>query len=125
MIVLDTSVLIDALTGPQRSAPALRGAIEAGERLLLPGLVVYEWLRGPRIEAELAAQQALLPSEQALPFGPAEAAAAADLYRAVDEPRGREVDIAIAAHGVVRGAGVWTLNVDDFADLPGVDLFRS
>jgi len=125
VIVLDTSVLIDALTGPQRSAPALRRAIEAGERLLLPAIVAYEWLRGPRIEAELAAQEALLPSEQALPFGPAEAAAAADLYGAVDEPRGREVDIAIAAHGVVLGAGVWTLNVDDFADLSGVDLFKS
>ena len=51
MIVLDTSVLVDALTGPRRSAPALRRAIESGERLLLSSLVLYEWLRGPRLRS--------------------------------------------------------------------------
>lgn len=122
MIVLDTSVLIDALSGPRRSAPALRDAIERGERMLLPALVLYEWLRGPRLDEELAAQEALLPSEQALPFGPAEAAAAAGLYTAVATPRGRELDLAIAAHAVVRGAALWTLNRSDFEDLPGLAL---
>ena len=125
MIVLDTSLLIDALTGPRRSAAAMRAALEAGERFLLPSLVLYEWLRGPRIAEELAAQEALLPGEGALAFGPAEAAAATDLYRAVEEPRGREVDIAIAAHGLVRDVAVWTLNVADFDDLPGVELFAA
>ncbi len=125
MIVVDTSLLIDALTGPRRSAPGLRAAVDAGERLLLPSLVLYEWLRGPRIEEELAAQEALLPAEQALVFGPDEAAAAARLYGAVEEARGREVDIAIAAHGLVRGARIWTLNVADFEDLPGAELFGS
>ena len=48
MIHLDTSVLVDALTGPKRSAPRLRGAIESGERVLLTALVLYEWLRGHR-----------------------------------------------------------------------------
>lgn len=123
MIVIDTSALIDALTGPRRSASDLRSAIEAGERLLLPALVLYEWLRGPRIAAELAAQEALLPSEAALGFGPQEADLAAQLYESIEDPRGREVDIAIAAHGLSRGASVWTLNRADFADLPGVDLF--
>lgn len=122
MIVLDTSVLIDALSGPRRSAPALRDAIERGERMLLPALVLYEWLRGPRLDEELAAQEALLPSEQAQPFGPAEAAAAAGLYTAVATPRGRELDLAIAAHAVVRGAALWTLNRSDFEDLPGLAL---
>ncbi|HET6829890.1 MAG TPA: type II toxin-antitoxin system VapC family toxin [Solirubrobacterales bacterium] len=123
MIVVDTSVLIDALTGPRRSAAAWRDAVEAGERMLLPALVLYEWLRGPRGPEELAAQDALLPTDDALPFGPAEAAAATKLYRAVDEPRGREVDIAIAAHALVREVPVWTLNIADFEDLPGVGLF--
>ena len=44
MIVLDTSVLVNALSGPRRSAPALRRAIDRGERILLPSLVLYEWL---------------------------------------------------------------------------------
>lgn len=125
MIVIDTSVLVDALTGPRRSGPAMRGAIDAGERLLLPGLVLYEWRRGPRQPEELDAQEALLPDAEALAFGPLEASAAAELYGAVREARGREIDIAIAAHGLVRAAPVWTLNVADFADLPGVELFAS
>ena len=83
MILLDTSVLIDALTGPKRSAPALRAAIESGERFVLPSLVLYEWLRGPRRHEELAAQEALLPREQAMPFGTEEAALADRAFRGV------------------------------------------
>ena len=52
MIHLDTSVLVDALTGPRRSAPALRGVLDQGERIGIATLVLYEWLRGPRREAE-------------------------------------------------------------------------
>lgn len=122
MIVLDTSIVIDALTGPKRSGPALRQAIERGERLLVPTLVLYEWLRGPRVTEELAAQEALFPSEAALPFGPQEARVASKLYAGVPRPRGRELDLAIAAHALVREAPLWTLNTADFADLPGVSL---
>lgn len=123
MVIVDTSVLVDALTGPRRSATALRTAIESGERLLVPTLVLYEWWSGPRKAAELEAQEALFPSEGALAFGVEEARAAVGLYRSVSTPRDREVDLAIAAHASVRGASVWTLNAVDFEDLPGVELF--
>ncbi len=63
MIVLDTSVLVDALCGDMDSEPALRTALSSGRQLLLPSLVLYEWLRGPRVPRELAIQEALLPSE--------------------------------------------------------------
>ncbi len=76
MILLDTSVLIDALTSPGRSTAALRRAIADGERILLSTLVLYEWLRGPRRPEELAAQEALFPRESAIP-------------RAGDRPRDR------------------------------------
>lgn len=122
MIVLDTSVLVDALTGPRRSAPALRRAIEAGERLLLPSLALYEWLRGPRRREELAAQEALLPREEALPFGPEEAAVAARLYAEVPRARGREIDLAIASSALAHGARLWTLNPADFRAIPGLAL---
>lgn len=69
MIVVDTSSLIDSLVGPKRSAPRMRSLIEDGERLALPTLVLYEWWRGPRQSEELAAQEALFPSETSLPFG--------------------------------------------------------
>lgn len=125
MILLDTSVLIDSLTGPRRSAPALRRAIESGERMLLPTLVLYEWLRGPRVRQELAAQEALFPRESSVSFGPAEAAAAAELYSRVSRPRGREVDLAIAACALTREARLWTRNPEDFADIPGLDVLST
>ncbi|MBI2469607.1 MAG: type II toxin-antitoxin system VapC family toxin [Candidatus Rokubacteria bacterium] len=123
MIHLDTSVLVDALTGPRRSARALRRAIEQGERILLSTLVVYEWLRGPRSDEELAAQEALFPRESAVAFGREEAALAATLYRAVRRPRGREIDLAVAACAITHGAQFWTLNSEDFRDVPELALF--
>lgn len=122
MIVLDTSVLVDALCGDMDSEPAIRAALMRGEQLLLPSLVLFEWLRGPRRERELQTQEALLPSDRALPFGPEEAAEAARLYRTVARARGREVDIAIAACAITWDAELWTLNLGDFVDLPGLKV---
>jgi predicted nucleic acid-binding protein len=124
MIHLDTSVLIDALTGAKRSAPALRLAIERGERILLSTIVLYEWLRGPRRAAERAAQEGLFPRETAAAFGAEEAAVAADLYRKVKRPRGREIDLAIAACAISQNAALWTLNVEDFRDVGGLTLYE-
>lgn len=123
MILVDTSALVDSLTGPKRSASALRKFIEQGERLLLPSIVLYEWLRGPRLREELAAQEALFPPESVLSFGPDEAALAAKLHKAVRRPRGRELDLAIAACAMVREAALWTLNVSDFRDISGLRLW--
>jgi predicted nucleic acid-binding protein len=123
VIHLDTSLLVDALTGPRRSAPALRAAIADGERILLSTLVLYEWQRGPRHAAELAAQEELFPSGVAVPFDSAAAERAAGLYRAVRRPRGREIDLAIAACAIVQDAALWTLNAEDFTDVPGLRLY--
>jgi predicted nucleic acid-binding protein len=79
VIFLDTSLLVDALTGPRRSAAASRHAIQEGERTQLPSLVLCEWLRGPRVPRELAAQESLFPSEAAVPFGWQDAALSAKL----------------------------------------------
>ena len=121
MIFLDTSALIDALTGPQASASPVREALERGERMRLPSIVLFEWLRGPRRANELAAQEALFPSTAAIAFGAAEAAKAAALYRGIGrDGRGRDADIAIAACAICHDATLWTLNVRDFSDLPGL-----
>ncbi len=122
MILLDTSVVIDALTSPGRSAKALRGAIAGGERLLVPALVLYEWLRGPRRPEELAAQEALFPRESAVPFAAPEAALAAALYGRLRKARGREIDLAIAACALIRNARLWTLNAEDFEDIPDLEV---
>ena len=124
MILLDTSVLIDTFSGARRSASAVRRAIEDGERLVIATLVLYEWLRGPRVPEELAAQAALFPEGSAIPFGPIEARKAVELYRAVRRSRGREVDLAIAACALTHEARLWTRNVDDFRDVPGLVVER-
>lgn len=122
MIHLDTSALIDALTGPRRAATQLRRWIDQQERVLLSTLVLYEWLRGPRLQEEIEAQEALFPAATAVPFGPEEAALAANLYRALRRPRGRELDLAVAACALTHGAALWTLNRQDFRDIPDLRL---
>ena len=122
MIFIDTSALIDSLCGQRRSAETLRSAIEGGERILVPTLVVYEWLRGPRLPEEIDAQEALFPIERAVAFGAPEAALAARLYRSVARPRGREIDLAIAACALIHGAELWTLHRADFQDIPDLEL---
>jgi predicted nucleic acid-binding protein len=125
MIALDTSVLVESLGAGGSLAGSLRDAIEGGERVVLPTLVLYEWLRGPRVSEELRAQEALVPKQEAIPFGPDEASVAARLYREVGRPRGREVDLAIAACALTWNAALWTLNGTDFRDVPGLRLWKA
>ena len=70
------------------------------------------------------AQHVLFPLEDAVPFGPTEAALAARLYGEVAKPHGREIDLAIAACAISWDASLWTLNERDFDDIPGVKLMR-
>jgi len=116
LIVLDTSVLVDALTGAKGSGTTLAQQVADGDRLNLPAVVLFEWLRGPRTVDELELQRALFPEE---------AAEAAALYKALSRPRGREVDLMIASHAIVAGAALWTLNTKDFADIPNIELWMS
>lgn len=122
MVHLDTSALVAAFSGPGASAGRLRALIEDYERVAVSTLVLYEWLRGPRREQELTAQENLFPTGAAIPFGPDEAAIAADLYRALTRPRGRELDLAIAACAITHDASLWALNTRDFDDIPGLRL---
>jgi predicted nucleic acid-binding protein len=123
MIVhLDTSALIDALTGPRRSLDNLVRLVDDGHRLTLSTIVLYEWWRGPRTRVELGVQQDLFPAEASVPFGIEEAALAGRLYRELPRARGREVDLAIAACAIANGAAFWTLNPVDFRDVPVLRL---
>lgn len=123
MIVhVDTSALIDALTGPRRSLDRLIALTDRGHRTVISTIVLYEWLRGPRSRAELAAQEELFPAESASPFGAAEASLAARLYKQAPRARGREIDLAVAACAIVGGAAIWTLNPGDFRDIPDLRM---
>jgi predicted nucleic acid-binding protein len=90
----------------------------------MSALVLYEWLRGSRLPEELAFQEALLPADAAVPMGPDETARAAELYRVMRRPRGRELDLAIAACALAHGAALWTLHPRDFEDVPDLVLLR-
>ena len=121
---LDTSVLVDALTGGRRSSSDLERTVARGHVIATSTLALYEWLRGPRMPDEIEDQEALLPSAEARAFGPVEAARAADLYRALKRARGRDMNIAIAACALEHRARLWTLNPGDFRDMPGLELYE-
>ena len=122
MTHLDTSVLINAFSGAKSLAPRLRQLLDSGERIFLSTLVLFEWRRGPRIPEQIDAQEALFPSSEAISLGSAEALLAADVYQKIKRPRGREIDIAIAACAIVHEAHLWTVNPADFKDIPNLKL---
>ncbi len=123
MIVhLDTSALVDALTGHRQSLPRLHEFVREGHRLTLSAPTLHEWLRGPRTLGELRDQEALLPRSAAVPFDAEAAGTAADLYGQVPRARARQLDLAIAACAIVQEGALWTLNEEDFGDIPGLKL---
>jgi predicted nucleic acid-binding protein len=124
MIHLDTSVLIDVFGGHKPLAPRLRQLLDRGERVSFSALVLFEWRRGPRIPEQIAAQEALFPSSEVVPFGTAEAFRAAELYGKLKRPRGREIDLAIAACAILHEAQLWTVNTSDFKDIPDIRLLQ-
>lgn len=121
-IHLDTSVLIGAIVDAGVTLDRLEARLRDGERLTCCTLVLYEWARGPRLPGQLEMQQRLFEGSPPAPFGREEAMVAADLYRRMARPRRREIDLAIAACALTRGAALWTLNPRDFADIPGLTL---
>ena len=116
---VDTSALVDALTGSRRSLDALIGLAEEGHRLSISAIVLYEWLRGPRTRAELACRR-ICSRGAAVTFGAAQAAVAARLYGAVKRPRVREIDLAVAACALHDGSALWTLNPRGFSRSPAL-----
>jgi predicted nucleic acid-binding protein len=125
MIIIDTSVLVDSFTGPRRSLRLLGDLLDRGERVIMTSIVLYEWLRGPRVRQELVDQEDIFRSESVVAFDMTDAARAADIYKRVRSPRGREIDLAIAAMALNREATIWTLNLSDFADIPDLRLIRT
>jgi predicted nucleic acid-binding protein len=125
LVHLDTSVLVDAFTGTRRSLGRLRAATADGDVVEFSTLVLYEWLRGQRTDGERQAVDEFFPMDSLPVFGRREAERAALLYRQVKGPRQRQADLAIAACAIEHGARFWTLNRDDFDDIPGLTLHSS
>jgi predicted nucleic acid-binding protein len=124
IVHLDTSLLIDALCAPHRSLERLAVLAASSHRPAISAPVFYEWLRGPRREHELESQERVVPSRDVVAFDNTVALIAGHLYRAIPRARGREMDIAIAACAIEHNAALWTLNPQDFEDIPGLTLYR-
>lgn len=124
LIHLDTSVLVDGFTGPRRALAQIAGATSAGHVIALCALVEYEWLRGPRTPGEEEAVRRFFGHDAAVAFGSREAQTAAALYRQVKRARRRQADLAIAACALEHNARLWTLDEQDFADVPGLTLYQ-
>lgn len=123
LIHLDTSVLVDAFSGRRRGLPGVRAATAHGDVITFSTLVLYEWLRGPRVKTETAAVSQFFEMEELPIFGTREARRAASLFGRVKGARRRQADLAIAACAIEHGAQFWTLNHADFADVPGLTLY--
>jgi predicted nucleic acid-binding protein len=123
LVHLDTSVLVDAFTGSRRSLAAVRTATARGDSLTFSTIVLFEWLRGPRTDAETSAVTAFFAGDLPAAFGVGEAEGAAALYRQVKGARQRHADLAIAACAIQQGAALWTFTPADFEDVPGLNLY--
>lgn len=115
---------MESFSGSRPLLNSFRALITQNELLALSSIVFHEWLRGPRLRQELDLQERAFPENAIRAFGPEEAVIAARLYRSVQRPRGREIDIMIAASAVRYDAELWTLNIADFKDIPGLRLLR-
>lgn len=122
MIMLDTSVLLAALTGPRPLLAEMRQRLAAGQNMAISSLVLFDWRLGPRTPEELASQEELFPSGGALPFGAAEAALAASLFRRSPPGQAGAMTVAIAACALRQEAALWTLDKEAYAGLPGLLL---
>jgi predicted nucleic acid-binding protein len=123
LIHLDTSVLVDAFTGPRRSLSRVRSATASGDVIGFSTIVLYEWLRGPRRDEEVRAVTTFFDVDGTQVFGRLEAELAAGWYRRVKRARQRQGDLAIAACAVAAGAALWTLNRADFSDIPDLTFY--
>ena len=123
IIHLDTSVLIDILTRTHPLLSAYEATAAAGHRITISTVALYEWARGPRTTVELEDRLRFFPDHDIVAFGIVEAQRAGRIYREVGRGRGREFDIAIAASAIEQGAALWTVNPDDFKDIPDLQLY--
>ncbi|MEY4485275.1 MAG: hypothetical protein RL693_2727 [Verrucomicrobiota bacterium] len=113
MICLDTNYLIKALLPGSNEAEAVLNWLRQGVTLSTSSVAWYEFVCGPVKASEIEMVRSLLAGG-VLPFGDAEARAAARLFNAVHRSRRFRVDAMIAASSMVNGAALATDNTADF-----------
>lgn len=82
----------------------------------------YEFVRGPRTPEQLALASVLVEEDDVIAFDSALAQTAGETFRRLGSPRRRANDIAIGTTAAAQGAILWTLNGEDFAGIPNLEL---
>ena len=113
MIHLDTNYLIGLPVKGSAAALEVGGWLAAGESLATSAIAWTEFLNGPVTPLEILRAEAILES-RIIPFGPTEAALAAELFNQTGRRRGSRFDCLIAATAIQAQAPVATINQSDF-----------
>ncbi len=112
MICLDTNYLILGVTPGTRESSQLIAWAQAGEIMVAPAIVWYEFLCGPVTSAQIEVMRAFL--REIVPFGEVEAKEGARLFNAVKRNRHLRVDAMIAGTAISLQCSLATNNHADF-----------
>ena len=119
---LDTDFMIVALSRAGAERQHLLDLAGTSDEIQISAVAWYEFCRGPRTPEQLAVARSFFFDDGIIPLSEELAAEAAKVFRALGSPRKRAADISIGVTAAATGARLLTLNLRDFAGIPGLEL---
>ncbi len=119
---LDTDFLIVALSRAGAERTRLLQLAESEAELQISAVAWYEFSRGPRTPHQLAVARSFFFEDGIIPFSEEIATIAAEVFRNLGSPRRRAADIAIGVTAASMEAVLLTLNPEDFAGIPHLQV---
>jgi predicted nucleic acid-binding protein len=119
---LDTDFLVKAVSTGGKERSKLLRLVGKDTPVGMSVVAWYEFARGPRTPEQLALASLVLEEDDLVAFDAAVVQTAAETFRRLGSPRRRANDIAIGTTAAAQGAILWTLNCDDFAGIPNLEL---
>lgn len=119
---LDTDFLVKAASVAGEERERLFALLGTDIPVGMSAVAWYEFARGPRTPEQLAVASLVIEEDDIVSFDAAAALEAAETFRRLGSPRRRANDIAIGTLAALCGAVLWTLNPNDFAGVPELDV---